>query len=94
MYADQQLKAAPVLGGANTAPMQIGVMSAMRELIDAVNETANLSDNLSSSLGISQPPEGKAAAGPEALLGVVVELTRRLRSSNLSLSESLRHLNS
>ena len=71
-----------------------GVSSALRELLEEINETRNLSENLKSGLGISQPEGAENAAQPAGLCAWILEATRSIRKSNSNLGDCLRHLNS
>ena len=71
-----------------------GVSSALRELLEEINETRNLSENLKSGLGISQPEGTENAAQLAGLCAWIQEATRSIRKSNSNLGDCLRHLNS
>jgi hypothetical protein len=74
--------------------METGISSAMKELINEINENCTLADNLKSSLGMSSPEQSNAKETDTNLYGVIKALTYRMRSNNNHFGDVLRHLNS
>lgn len=74
-------------------PAPYGVQSALRDLNAQIEEAENLSDNVRTVLGISNPPTAKGEQN-STLADVLRSFTNRLAEANAKQREVLEHLSS
>lgn len=79
---------------APSVPPDSGITSAIKELLDAINDNSITVGNIKQALGIDSPEKGTAAA-PQAssLVQVLRSAIYRVRNTNEHLYEILRHIN-
>lgn len=71
---------------------QPGLSSALKELFEEIVQNAQLSESLSSALGISVPKDAPGKEGESSLYGAVRSAIYRIRQSNGDLNQVLQHL--
>lgn len=82
------------VGCVTTAPKQLGLSAAIQSLMEAAYESANLAENLASSLGLSWPCEGSDPAKPCSPIEYLRLATSLLCAANGKLADALQHINS
>ena len=97
MFGDKNLQTQP--GSAvpmGTPPQENGIVSTVKELMEAIQDNASTTQTLEDALGISQAALETAAQsqGPSSLLQVLRSAIYRVRSANERLYQVIRHINS
>lgn len=82
------------VGCVTTEPKPLGLTAAIQSLVEAAYESANLAENLASSLGLSRPCEGSDPAKPCSPIEYVRLATLLLCGANGKLTDALQHINS
>lgn len=73
--------------------VEFGVRSALQQLIEEAGALGKSSQELRNTLGISVPEQSAPKPPPSGnLVGLISEVTDRIRSANYAINDSLRHL--
>jgi len=75
-----------------TPPSDIGVSSALKELVQEIYENARLGDNIKNCIGISVPDKDPTPQPDISLFSILRDATYRVRRTNEHLGDILRHL--
>lgn len=74
--------------------IQVGVRSALKELVEEVRCSCGVAADLAISVGVGYPDAATdRPEGTDSLVGIITELTSKLRTANGKVQLSLSHLN-